>query len=423
MRGVHAYRPVATDDEAKVQEVARKSALGAAKLCRALRLDDTTNVETNSVYGSAMVMPQLARSAGWPVNLAMAALRSYLYLTINVVCQVYFLFMLNKEEEIMDAFAGQMYLCDLGASLDKCPDAPGCMGPGGTLFAAPRIYPFDQWTTRNFVRDSLKAIFPEKKAEIERFADPGEYGLESYKCRLLCCVLFMVSLTSEFDTITKLCHLLYSLPTNHDMWFEYDPEVDSEVTVKIAGMPRHWKIMNILFILFPKIFLWKLTCQAGINFLLDTAGIVDVIANSVALGFILSIDELLFENLTAQDTKDLMGMIQGFDVNAADTNTVDLPNDEDSLLKERRDSQNRCSFKAVLPIKLFLVIALTIPFVGNYYLEHCHKNVEGEWVPNPLFWPKSVDYNILEYFFPHIFPRESGEEAVWTMPLVDGHDD
>merc|ERR1719456_994329 len=104
----------------------------------------------------------------------------------------------------------------------------------------------------------------------------------------------------------SMVQLLWALPTSGDMWFEYDPDTDSEVNVKLAGMPCHWKIVNLLLIVAPKLFLWKLTCQAGVNFLLDTSEIVDVIANCVALRFIINIDELLFENLTTQETQDIM---------------------------------------------------------------------------------------------------------------------
>jgi len=190
-----------------------------------------------------------------------------LYLGINVAVQLTFLYMISKDEEVMGAFKGQMRLCDLGADLATCPDGPGCLGPGGTPFCAPRMFPFGQWSSRNFMRDSLRAVFPDKIDQINQNVDPGEYGLKSHTCRVLCVVLCMVTLTSEFFTIVKILQLMYALPTKADMWFQYEPETKSEVRVKLAGMPLFWKAVNIIFVLSPKILLWKLTCQAGIHFL------------------------------------------------------------------------------------------------------------------------------------------------------------
>lgn len=399
-----------------VYDDARRSQLGATKMFRTLRQDDTHNFETSSVYGLAIVLPQLARSAGWPVNFTMAALRSYLYLSINCAVQLTFLYMISKEEEVMDAYSGQMYLCDLGAGVDRCPNGPGCLGPGGTPYSAPRMYPFDQWVTRNFVRDSLKAIFPDKVDLINKDVDPGEYGLESYKCRLMCCFLFMVSLTSEFFTIVKILHLIYSLPNKAEMWFEYEPETKSEVGVKLAGMSYVWKAFNLIFVVAPKLFLWKLTCQAGVHFLLDTSGIVDVISNSVALGFILSVDELVFENLTSQDTKDIMGMVNGFNVQkVSEPEPADQP--EEFLLDNYfREKMNRCSIGALLPTKLLFVLVLTFVFVAEYYYNHCRLDSDGRWIPSDLYLPSSVNYSLLRFLVPSFFPEDERGPLVWSMP-------
>ncbi len=49
-----------------------------------------------------------------------------------------------KEENVLDAFAGQMYLCDFGKNMNG-------LGPGGTNITAPRLYSWDQWAVRNYV--------------------------------------------------------------------------------------------------------------------------------------------------------------------------------------------------------------------------------------------------------------------------------
>lgn len=50
----------------------------------------------------------------------------------------------------------------------------------GTSYSMPRLYSFPIWSTRVFVRDSLKAVFPEMAERIDQKVDPGERGsLES----------------------------------------------------------------------------------------------------------------------------------------------------------------------------------------------------------------------------------------------------
>lgn len=423
----HQYAPVPTEtpddnnlaSSSSGDAQVRTSRLGAAKLCRTLRLDHIINVETTSVYGSAIVLPQLARSAGWPFNLAMNACRSYIYLLLNVTVQYTFLYMITKQEEVMDAYAGHMYLCDMGATVAGCPDGPGCTGPGGTIYTPVRMYPFSQWSTRNFARDSLRMIFPELHDRIDQFMDPGEYGIESYGCRLLCCFIYMISLTSEFFTIVNIVKLFYNVPTKAEMWFEYDPATQTEVKVRIAGMPFHWKVVNVVFVVVPEVMLWYLTSRAGVHFLLDTSGIVDVIANSVALGFILSVDELLFQNLTSQDTKDIMQMVQGFDVHCADDGGAESTLSEEEILEaDLQQKMNRFSFMGMLPFKLLFVVFWTLVFVWDYYRLHCNKTSDGVWLPNALYLPKSMTYSALSFLLPSIFPTEYSDEVVWAMPTV-----
>merc|ERR1719231_8902 len=97
--------------------------------------------------------------------MTMLAMQAWLFLVINVYLQAYLLKMLAKEEMIMDGYAGQMNLCDFGAFLEDCP-GPGCRGPGGTEVTAPRMYSWGAYINRQFVRDSLKALFPDMAQEI-----------------------------------------------------------------------------------------------------------------------------------------------------------------------------------------------------------------------------------------------------------------
>jgi hypothetical protein len=57
---------------------------------------------------------------------------------------------------------------------------------------------------RTFVRDSLKALFPDRVEEIEQKIDPGEYGVESYWCRFACCFVFMISCMDSLSDLVRI---------------------------------------------------------------------------------------------------------------------------------------------------------------------------------------------------------------------------
>lgn len=396
----------------------RSARLGVGKMMAFLHHRDTVQVEKASVYGSALAMPQLARSAGWPLNLILLSMRSYLFLVINILLQGVFLFMIDKSEEVMDKFAGQMKLCDFGADVRDCPDGPGCTGPGGTQYSPSRMYGFSHWVTRNFVRDSLTAIFPEKQDQIYALVDPGEFGQESRACRILCCFLFMTSLMSELSTTMEMARMLHRIPTTSSSWVVYD-HTTREPRLRIEGMPCFWKFINWIFVFTPKLILWRLTVSAAMNFLLDTAGITEVIINTVALNFILSIDELLFESLTAPETRCLMEGLEGCNLLESDRRYYGVEQETINETMEREVyNLSRFSLKFALPVRLMIVCLLTFTFIAEYYVTNCTKGEEGTWISQPLYMPAGVDYPLWAFLFPWMNPPRASEIPVWTMPKL-----
>merc|ERR1712226_1337334 len=73
-----------------------------------------------------------------------------------------------------------------------------------------------------------------------------------------------------------------------------------------------WKVVNAIVVLLPKFLLWKLTIETGTFFLMETSGIADIIVNSVALSFILGIDEMIFGKLLTWDERQLMERLVEF---------------------------------------------------------------------------------------------------------------
>merc|ERR1712216_734734 len=100
--------------------------------------------------------------------------------------------------------------------------------------------------------------------------------------------------------------LLMFVPTRNDPWIAARPDAERtmkvhnwlrEVQVQARGMSMGWKIWNFVFVCLPKIILWWLTASYGTSFLMETSSIDGIIVNSVALGFLLTFDELITDNL------------------------------------------------------------------------------------------------------------------------------
>lgn len=385
-------------------------------------------LDTDSVYGAAILMPQLARTAGWEKFLTFLAIRSWIFLFLNILVQGYAVYFVAMEERVMDDFAGQMFLCDFGVQVDvgSCPGGGSkCLGPGGTEVSLPRIYNWAQWSTRSYVRDSLKVLFPDRAEEIEAKVDPGEYGVEAYNCRLLCCFIFIVSVMNDLVHTLDMLRMLYRIPTTDEDWFEADDHVDNDtdvlsldhVKVKIAGMPCLWKMLNVLFVVIPKFMIWKLLSESGIMFLMETSSIEDVIVNAVAMAFLLNIDEMLCAVLMSQESKTLLQKLEGTPLYDSD----EWKNwSNDKILEEYehhwKEKSELADFLALIPVKLIACFGLTFVFVFEYYARNCIRNGEGGFVSRPMYLPTSSNFGFLTAFFPNFFPLEKQDEAYWSMP-------
>eukprot|EP00929_Paragymnodinium_shiwhaense_P005260 TRINITY_DN10697_c0_g1_i1.p1 TRINITY_DN10697_c0_g1~~TRINITY_DN10697_c0_g1_i1.p1 ORF type:complete len:642 (-),score=142.35 TRINITY_DN10697_c0_g1_i1:62-1987(-) len=391
-----------------------------------IREGGQVGLEKSSVYGAAILMPQVARSGGWPRFLTSLVVRAYIFLFINVVLQGGLLYMIQKEESVMDLFGGQMYLCDFGARQNTATadsTLQEYMGPLGTPITAQRLHPFPAWSVRLFVRDSLKTLFPDRHDDIERLVDPGEYGLESYSCRLLCCFIFMMSVMSELYLNIRMLQLIYYVPTKNEYWLRLQEDGgDCEnwlesVGVAVAGMSMFWKVVNILVVLLPKIVLWKITADAGVTFLMETSRIEDLIVNSVALTFVLNIDEMMFE-LMSDATK--MCLSSSSDLLLYDYEVEESLPEEEIMEIYGRQQELRHSglwdLASFFPKKLFVACALTIWFVMEYYFSHCQYIGSWTWFSKDMYLPQGVTLTWATALLPSVFdvPRES--EPFWQMP-------
>jgi hypothetical protein len=394
-------------------------------------------LEKTSVYGAAIAIPQIARSARWPKSMCGLALRSYLFVLLNYFVQTLFVYYIYDSQTNMNPFGGQMHLCDFASHISSCPNGPDCTGPGGQAIPDPgALYPFDIWYTRGFMRDSLQQLFPDKLEEIQNKVDPGEYGLESYYCRLLCIFVFVLQIADEFQNIHDLFRFLKTLPSgeaDEAPWIQYDippgeskPKDDAHgncelefVKFSVNSMPVRWKIINIVFLLIPRIFIWRMVTMARVHFLMETAAMVDQIVNTTALSFVLTTDELILERLATKATKHMMANIeeqQLFDY-------TPYTDETDQQALERYDTQEMSwrvashSFP-LLPKRLLWTVLLMAFFTAEYYVHNCTQAQDGGWVSKDMYLPEHAHLsfsNFVMKFFSLSHEAHSAD-PVWSMP-------
>jgi len=399
------------------EEVFRRSRLSVGKLYLSVTKEDQVGVESTSIYGSALVMPQVARSAGWPPRMIIICARAYFFLAVNCFLQWMLVYSLMKEEQVMDKFGGQMWMCNFAAEKDGCPDAAGCIGPGGTRITPSRLYSYTQWSTRNFMKDALMDVFPEATAEINEKVDPGEYGLESIHCRFLCTFLFIVAVTQELRSSLLLLKLLRCIPTNDDSWVG-DPD-EEEISLTVRGMPLHWKVINFIIVVIPKFMLWQFITRTGMIFLIETASIQDTIVNSTALTFILNIDELLFDVFSTAQTKHMLEILEGVKIAGEDLeptpedHTQNLTAEQEEIIIQK-SGMDQYFGKSSIPWLAIVSLLVWWYFIWVYYSVHCFKSEDGTYVSNPMFLPTSTDFSHLSAFLPQVFPLPSESTPYWT---------
>lgn len=419
----HSERREKTDGHSEEDEQLRRAVAG--KLLNANVLVShavVSKLDKLSVYGQAVAMPQIARSAGWPIGMNLMVFRSIMFLIINVWIQIVLLMMIVKEEVVMDGFAAQVHLCDFGAFIGvepDCEDGSSCRGPAGTNYTLERLYSWDQWVARDYVKQSLIAIFPEKKVEIEERIDPGEYGIEDYWCRLCAVSVFMIAMMEEVLKFLRFAKLIYVIPTKAEDWLRYEgpltaagePSEDAELKLEIKGMSLGWKLFTCLFVLLPRFAILKLTLETGTIFLMDTAGIEDVIVNCVALSFLLSLDDMIFELLNDRATKSIMRELADYE-GAECVTKINLEH-----LKEAQHPWV-IAIKRLVPFQLGLLMFMILFNVWIYYSTHCKSSKNGGMlggmVSKDISIPTVSSPGPLYAFFPRLFPVPVQSEPAWS---------
>eukprot|EP00746_Dinoflagellata_sp_MGD_P033570 gnl/MRDRNA2_/MRDRNA2_18011_c0_seq1.p1 gnl/MRDRNA2_/MRDRNA2_18011_c0~~gnl/MRDRNA2_/MRDRNA2_18011_c0_seq1.p1 ORF type:complete len:507 (+),score=62.11 gnl/MRDRNA2_/MRDRNA2_18011_c0_seq1:50-1570(+) len=458
----HAYAPVSDNcdlcNDHSTKNLEHKQAeadtisatIAAGRAVQLLMLRETSGtyeVARNSVYGIALAMPQIARCTNWSRTFTGLAIRSYVNLLVNLAIQTVILYEIDCELNVMNYYGGQMHLCEFGRNFDACPDAQDCIGPNGSQYSPARLYAnYQTWSTRMFVQSSLISIFPDRREEIQSNVDPGEYGLESTICRCACLFLFVLTIVNDLRESLGLVTMLWNIPSQGPKtmgWLSYDPprwtsdkshakqmfghsEMDY-IHFSVAGMPVCWKFVNFMIIIVPKIGLWVLLATAGTQFLMETAGICDLIVNCLAMTFILDVDELVADRLCTEATKAIMAKLEGWD--QFDAGPLEEMHDHEVISEfTKNETQYRLTdFKLLLlltPKRLLTTLVITVCLYLAYFQRFCIKTDDGSYISEPLYPPRQGtlgSWNLLRWFIaPYTIPREG--DPYWAWPSSAGSD-
>lgn len=330
----------------------------------------------------------------------------------------------------MERFSGQMNLCDFGAFIEQCngdEPTPGCTGPAGTEYTPSRLYSWPQWADRQFVKESLLVLFPHLHDEINEKVDPGEWGLEDYWCRLACCFVFVMQVVAELLNILRALKLFWVVPNVPQSWICYEGDLTpghrptlSDVHIQVAGIPLGWKLLNMICVVIPRMVMFKLVCECGITFLMESAGITEVIVNALALGFVLGIGNMIVTDFTVRASKDIMAQLEDYHKHLMeDQEEHEMLDTIEHVSIYQHSARRRIKVNLQLfPLRFCGVCGLTVILVFSYYNLRCIRDEHGRWISKPAYLPKSVTYSPWTAVFPRFFPLEVESEPYWEMPAL-----
>lgn len=126
-------------------------------------------------------------------------------------------------------------------------------------------------------------------------------------------VLILWTLTTliEFRKVERFIRQVRSLPTKPTLLDMYNTDTDDDgnETLEIKGLTRGIYAIILIGIILPKILIVILLFWLGFKWLAATNAPADLILNALALEFVVSIDEQLFEALLPKCVTDKIGTV------------------------------------------------------------------------------------------------------------------
>jgi hypothetical protein len=382
-----------------------------------------THVEPLSVWGAAFVIPQVARCIQCNALSMVLIARAFFNLFCCVAVQLCLVVFMGKSTQVFAPLGGHMHLCDFGSNLDACPDAPNCIGPGGTNYTSHRLLKFEKWMMQRFAKDAFLYMHSDRHDEIKKSIDPGEYGLESYKCRVMCVVLFVTSVVPEIVSCLSMAICMYNLErVEHDepggSWAELDHEVQAhrttyvsmagrtieqeKYTYRFAGMPLRWKVFNFLFLLCPKVMILHYVLREGSVMLMETSDIKTMILGAMALSYLTSMNDMFYNHFATEPVRRIMFSIRAH-------------NDDEEVRTDVKAYEILFRF---FPWRSCMVLIVATIYIAYYYYTKCHWK-GGQFVSKDMYIPVTSSYHILDFMLDSLFHTLGrSDKSFWTFASV-----
>mmetsp|Transcript_46034 Transcript_46034/g.73504 ORF Transcript_46034/g.73504 Transcript_46034/m.73504 type:complete len:588 (-) Transcript_46034:56-1819(-) len=182
-----------------------------------------------------------------------------------------------------------------------------------------------------------------------RFSKPIKYALKdgavaqlSYAAFLgVILVIWLLVVMKEIRQVCSWWIVLLYFPTLLEGRDCLDDGGESEAKqFRVLAIPFHLKILQIAFNLFPRTLICLGLAYWGCDFLLYADDYDDLILNSVALGFLIEIDEMIFRGVAGEESRAHVESFRDFPLQ------VQLP--------------CRCSLSSCAPNSLIMIVVITV---------------------------------------------------------------
>merc|ERR1711862_983210 len=105
-----------------------------------------------------------------------------------------------------------------------------------------------------------------------------------------------------------------SLIKKRKLWNTMDKNHLDYITFRGNGMPRAFKYLWALPIAVLRAGVMVGVFLIGGHFLMNTGGIIDLVLNSLALTFIINLDDLMLSTFARERTREIMNRLQPYEV-------------------------------------------------------------------------------------------------------------
>jgi len=153
---------------------------------------------------------------------------------------------------------------------------------------------------------------------------------------------------------------------------------------------------------------------------METEDIIGVVVNSMALTFVLDVDEMIIDKFGTHATKYIVQHTEPYPLFDSEKEDAEMPD----KVYRRQQKAEQVTLRLLLdprfywflvPKKLVLVILFTVIFLFRYYYAYCDRGEDGNWVSKDMYYPKGVFWDPISLALHALYPQISvDDEPYWT---------